>query len=369
MPPVDGMLPELREILESGQLTNGVRVRRLEAAVKAYIGGDAEVICMSSNTTGMMLAWRGMDIEGEVLVPSFTFPATAHVLKWNGLTPVLVDCDRETFNIDVEDARRKITERTVGVAPVYIFGNAPNWTGLQSLMSEHGLRSVSDAAHAFGTTVDGTFAGNLGDVEVFSLAPTKVLTTAEGGFVILRDPDLAEKLRRTRNYGNPGDYDCRELGMNGRMTEVHALLGLHALPNHEQQLVGRDRLVNVYRELLSDVPGLSFQRIDPNVRSTHNYFAVVLEPKAFGLSNRELYAFLKTKNVESKVYFHPPIHKQTLYKGLSDGSDLPNTEWLVDRILCLPVTGHLNETDVATISQFVKEAHANASSVRVRVGS
>lgn len=356
-PNVDALVPELSAMLESGQLTNGKQVRRFEEAVRDRLGHEGlHVVALSSNTSGMILAWRALATAGEVLVPAFTFPATAHALLWNGLTPVLVDCDPDTFNIDVADARRKCTERTVGIAPVYIFGNAPDWEAIEALCTERNLRCVADAAHAFGTRVGSAPAGAFGDCEVFSLAPTKVLTTAEGGLVVTRDSELARQLERTRNYGNPGDYNCRELGMNARMTEVHALIGIHALPEHEKQLVRRDTLAERYRETLGSIPGISFQRIAPHVRSTHNYFAIRIEPEVFGARNADVQRVLAENGIESKIYFHPPIHEQSLYASLSDGTDLPNTAWLCARILCLPLTAHVTEADIVRIGETIRSA-------------
>jgi len=360
VPPIETMLADLRAVLESGQLTNGKHVARFEAACKEYLG-EADVVAVSSNTLGMMLGWRALELSGEVLVPAFTFPATAHVLLWNGLEPVLVDCDRSTFNVDVADAERKITDRTVGIAPVYIFGNPPDWTAITSLAKRHALRVISDAAHAFGTLVDGKLAGNFGDFEVFSLAPTKILTTGEGGLVTTRNAEMASRLRRTRNYGNPGDYNCRELGLNARMTEIHAILGIHGLPGHEAQLAHRQNLAVLYHELLSKIPGISFQRVPEGSRSTYNYFAILIEPAEFGATNKDVYAALAEGGVESKIYFHPPLHKQTLYRHLDVGS-FPNTEWVCDRILCLPITGHLDEGAVETIVGIIRGARG-----RVRV--
>lgn len=356
LPKATAFLPELEEMLASGQLTNGAQVRRFEAMVREYLGGTHEVVAVSSNTTGMLLCWKALGVRGEVLLPAFTFPATAHVLAWNGLDPVLVDCDPETFNIDLADARRKVTARTVGIAPVYIFGNPPDWEGIEAFAAEHGLKVVSDAAHGFGTRVGGRFAGTFGDAEVFSLAPTKVLTTGEGGLVATPHTDLADALRRMRNYGNPGDYNCRELGLNGRMTEIHALLGVHGLPDHERQLGDRQRLASAYRRELDGVPGLSFQSIAPGVRSTHNYFAVLLEPETFGARNDAVQRFLYDHGVESKIYFHPPIHEQALYAALAPSANVPSTHWLCERILCLPLTAHLKEEDVVFIASLIKRA-------------
>lgn len=369
LPKIDALAGEISDMLESGLLTNGATVRRFESMVRDYLGDSHEVVALASNTTGMLLSWRALAVSGEVLVPAFTFPATAHVLAWNGLTPVLVDCDRKSFNIDVADARRKLTDRTVGIAPVYIFGNAPDWPAIDALCTEHGLRCVSDAAHAFGTRCGSRFAGTFGDAEVFSLAPTKVLTTGEGGVVVTPHAELADALRRMRNYGNPGDYNCRELGLNGRMTELHALLGVHGLPAHERQLAGRQKLAEQYVAELNEVPGVSFQRIDRDVRSTHNYFAILIEPSAFGVRNSDVQRYLLANDVESKIYFHPPIHRQSLYAALAANADVPNTEWLCERILCLPLTAHLDAGDVAHVCTLVKRARSEAKPVEREVSS
>ncbi len=363
LPDIQGLLPELREVFESGQLTNGRHVARLEAAVADYVGG-LNVVALSSATTGLLLAWRALGVRGEVLVPSFTFPATAHALVWNGLDPVLVDCDRETFCLDMEDARRKLTERTVGIAPVYIFGNPPPWSEITPLVASNALRCVADAAHGFGTSRDGERAGGNGSVEVFSLAPTKVFTTGEGGLAATRDAGLAEKLRRMRNYGNPGDYDCREVGLNGRMTEFHALIGLHALPGHDAKLSRRQVLAGHYRSLLGDVSGVRFQKIPPDVLSTMNYFAILVEADEFGLTNRQLQDHLATRGIESKIYFYPPLHRQRLHRHLWDGEGLRNTEWVCERVLCLPLTNRMEVADVEWVTACVREAHDKSPSIR-----
>ncbi len=367
LPEFDGLVSELREVFESGQLTNGRHVKRLEDAVADYIEG-VDAVALSSATTGLLLSWRAMDLTGEVLVPSFTFPATAHALVWNGLKPVFVDCRRDTFTIDIEDAKRKMTEKTVGMAPVYIFGTPPDWEALEEIMESRAIRCVADAAHGFGTRRDGMKAGGYGDVEIFSLAPTKVFTTGEGGIAVTRDGDLAEKLRRMRNYGNPGDYDCREAGLNGRMTEISALIGIHALPGHEAQLAHRQALAERYRSLLANLPGVSFQTVPDQVRSTMNYFAVLLEAGDFGLTNRELHEHLASMNVESKIYFHPPLHQQRLYRSLWTGEGLENTEWICERILCLPLTNRLDLDDVEWIAGCVRDAHEKAPSIRQAIG-
>jgi dTDP-4-amino-4,6-dideoxygalactose transaminase len=361
VPDLDLMMDELRDVLTSGQLTNGRHVRRFEDLVREYVGSDLHVVAVSSNTSGMILSWKALEVSGEVILPAFTFPATAHVIRWNGLTPVLADCDPETFNLDLADVERVVTERTVGVAPVYIFGNAPDWDAFEPFLAERGLAAVSDAAHAFGTRVGSRPAGSFGSVEVFSLAPTKVLTTGEGGLCITRDGDLADRLRRMRNYGNPGDYDCRELGLNARMTEIHALLGVHGMPGHEAQVRHREQMAALYRERLAEIPGISFQRIAPGVRCTYNYFALLVDPDLFGMTNHTLHDLLGQVGIESKIYFHPPIHEQRLYRELGEGRSFPNTEWLVRRILCVPLTGHVGEAELERVVGAIRKAHESAN--------
>lgn len=223
---------------------------------------------------------------------------------------------------------------------------------------------MSDAAHALGTRLGDRFAGGFGDAEVFSLAPTKVTVAGEGGLVATRNRELAAALRVARNYGNPGDYDCVTVGLNARQSELHALLGFLCLERTEEWIGRRQRLVDRYRTGLSGVPGIGFQKIAPACRSTHNYFAILVDREQFGLTNRQLMKALEADRIHSKIYFHPPLHRQSHLPALEGlRGEFPNTEMVCGRVLCLPLTSHLREEDVDRVIETIRRIGESAAEV------
>lgn len=367
LPDFDAYTGPLREIFESRSITNDRWVRRLEEAAAEYLGVP-EVVSLANATSGLILVAKLLGIKGKVLLPSFTFPATLHALLWNGLEPLLVDCDPDSFNIDPEDAERRIASGVTAIFPVYIFGNAPDWARIDALRRRHGLRALSDAAHAFGTRAGGKMAGSFADAEIFSFAPTKVTVSGEGGLVATRDAALARELRIARNYGNPGDYDCTMAGLNARQSEIHALLGYLSMRQTELHIARREALVNRYRSGLAGLEGLRFQRIDPSCRSTHNYFAVRIDAERFGLSNAEMKTALERNRIHTKIYFHPPLHRQSRFGHLPGlRGEFPNTDQVCREVLCLPLYSHMRDDDVDRVVETIRSLRAEAPSVRAAV--
>ncbi|MBD3161425.1 MAG: DegT/DnrJ/EryC1/StrS family aminotransferase [Candidatus Eisenbacteria bacterium] len=363
LPDFERYATELREVFASRQITNGKWVERLERTAAERLGVP-EVVALSSATSGLILVAKLLGIRGTVLLPAFTFPATLHILLWNGLAPRLVDCDPETFNLDPDDVARRLDETVSALVPVYIFGNAPDWGRLEPLLESRNLRSFSDAAHALGSRLGDRHAGGFGDAEVFSLAPTKVTVSGEGGLVATRNRDLAAALRVARNYGNPGDYDCVTIGLNARQSELHALLGFLSIERTEEHVAARERIVERYREGLHEIPGIGFQKIAPDCRSTHNYFAILVEPEPFGLTNRQLKRALEADRIQSRIYFHPPLHRQSHLpemEGLQ--ADLPNTDRVCARVLCLPLTSHQRDEETDRVIETIRAIQESAPAV------
>ncbi len=367
LPDLGCYVRELEGIFASRQITNGPWVRRLEERAAERLGVP-EVVAVSSATSGLILVAKLLGLRGRVILPSFTFPATMHILLWNGLSPVLVDCDPETFNIDPQEVERVADGTIAAVVPVYIFGNAPDWPRLEPVLSRRRIRCMSDAAHALGTRLGTRMAGGFGDAEVFSLAPTKVTVSGEGGLIATHDRNLARDLRVARNYGNPGDYDCVVAGLNARQSELHALLGFLCLERLEENIARRGAIVRRYRDGLGGIPGIAFQRIAADCRSTHNYFAVRVQRAAFGLDNRELMRALDRDLIRSKIYFHPPIHKQSRFADLPglQGS-FPRTDRVCAEVLCLPLFTHMGDADADRVVEAVRSCHEHAPEVRRRL--
>jgi dTDP-4-amino-4,6-dideoxygalactose transaminase len=364
LPPFDRYVEGLRGIFASRQITNERQVRELETKAAAYLG-CAEVVALANATSGLVLVAKVLGLTGEVCLPSFTFPATLHALLWNGLTTRLVDCDPETFNIDPDALEAALEHGGRAFVPVYIFGNSPDWDRLGDMIRSRGLLCYSDAAHALGTRWGAAKAGTFGEAEIFSLAPTKVTVAGEGGLVATNSHALARDLRLARNYGNPGSYDCVMAGLNARLSELHALLAILSLEETEKAIARRHELVARYRAALGDLPGVRFQKIDPRCRTTYNYVAVCLDAERFGLSNREVQRVLSEEGMQSRIYFAPPLHRQTRFASLFTGQGpFPGTEKVLAEVLCLPLYTHMEEDTVDQVAEVVRACHGRAEELR-----
>jgi len=356
LPPAEGLLQQFGQMLESGRLTNGETVDRLERAAARYLDVP-ECVAVSSCTLGLMLVEKCLGLSGQVIVPSFTFFATAHSLLWNGLEPVLVDCDGESWNLAPERVLRAIGPRTSAILAVHISGNPAAAGELEEIAHHAQLRLIYDAAHAFGSSRQGAPVGGCGGAEVFSLSPTKLLVAGEGGLVATQDRELARTLRAARNYGNEGDYDCRLAGLNARMTEFQAALGLAALPLVDRHVERRNRLAALYEQYLGEEPGLSVQQIRPQDRSARKDFSIVIDEARFGVSRDFLRQALEKENVPVRSYFDPPLHRQRLYLRyyFPEHDKLENSERISRGVLSLPLYSRLKEADVIRIARRILE--------------
>lgn len=358
LPSLETVLDTYRAVYDGGTITNAAVVARFEAAVAERIG-VRHCIAVSSCTTGLMLVLRALDLSGEILIPSFTFFATGHAALWNGLRPVFVDCDRYTWTVDPDTVERRITERTRAILAVHLYGNPCNSHALAQIASKYGLKLVFDAAHAFGSMRQGMAVGQFGDAEVFSLSPTKLLVAGEGGLVTTNDGVLARLLRAGRNYGDLGAYDPELLGINARMSEFNAAVGLACLDLMDYKIKRRQNIAAIYTELLSDCPGISFQQVDPRDCCTYKDYSILVNAEQFGVSRDEIGRSLLADNIETKRYFFPPLHQQALYRRYHDAAQypLPNTEFVSGGILSLPIYESLPDETIATVAAAVQGCH------------
>jgi len=365
LPDLGELTEQLYDVFASKNITNGKYVREFEKKAAEYLGVK-QVVAVSSCTSGLMLSFRALGLTGEVIVPSFTFSATVQALLWNGLKPVFVDCDPKNFNLDSDLIEDLITPKTSAIVGVYVFGMPPDIGALQRISGKHDLKLVFDAAHAFGSRYFGRPAGGFGDAEIFSLSPTKLLATGEGGLVATNDDELAYRLKIGRDYANPGDYNCQFLGLNARMPEFNAVLGLKNLETIEQKVINRNRLAEIYKRNLDGIPGLIFQEALPDVRSTYKDLSVMVSPLEFGLSRDELEASLEAENIKTKKYYYPPVHKQKFYTSMfgTNGSSLAVTEHVSRNILSLPMFSHMREEEVKKVCSAVRRIHRFRRKIR-----
>jgi len=355
----DELMRELRAVLASSQLTNGSRVRAFERAAAAYLSA-VDCVAVSSCTSGLMLTLRALGLRGEVILPSFTFHATAHSVLWNGLRPVFVDCDPQTFCLDPAAVEARFSAATACVLGVHLFGCPADVQQLDKVCGQRQIPVVYDAAHAFGSRIATRHVGTFGLAEVFSFSPTKLVVAGEGGLIATNDAEFARRLRAARNYGDSGNSDPDLLGLNARMSELHAALGRAGLAGLEGRIERRNDIRHRYRENLHAIPGITFQEIGEGRRSTCKDMSIIVDDGAFGATRDRLQAYLAGREIETRCYFWPPVHQQKLYREIWDGQPLPVTERVSSRILGLPIYSSLSEVNVERICDSVHSAHESA---------
>jgi dTDP-4-amino-4,6-dideoxygalactose transaminase len=353
VPDPHAVAEDVERILKSGVLTNGPYVRELEMRAAEYLG-VRHCVAVASCTSGLMLLLRAAGLTGDVVVPSFTFAATAHAVAWNGLHPVFADVDPSTLTLAPEAIRRAMGVRTSAILATHVFGTPCEVEELEDLAARNGIRLFFDAAHAFGSLRRGTPVGRFGHGEVFSLSPTKVLVAGEGGIVATNDDGLAERCRVGRDYGNPGDYDCRFIGLNARMSEVHAAIALNSLTGLEQRIMRRNALAGLYREALSDTQGIALVEIGADDRSTYKDFTIVIDEDGFGMTADALGQALAAVGIDTRRYYSPPVHMMQAYRRLNGTTvHLPVTETAASRTLTLPMWGGMTESHIARVASAI----------------
>ncbi len=358
LPPLENYTQALANIWASGQITNGTCVRELEARVAAYLG-SSRCVAMANCTGGLILALKALNLHGAVICPSFTFFATAHTLLWNGLEPVFADVDAESWNLDPASVEAILEERSdiSAILGVHIFGNPCEVERLTALAEKFRVRLVFDAAHAMGSEIDGRKVGCFGDVEVFSLSPTKPLVAAEGGVASTGRSDLAEILDYARDYGNRGDYDPAFVGLNSRMSELHAVLGLAGLELLEGNIERRNQLAARYRANLVSAAGIRFQAVRETARSTYKDLTVSIHTEEFGVDRDVLAWHLGNEGIDTRKYYFPAVHRSKAYWdrwGRACDGSLPVTNELSRQVLSLPLWSHMEIAVVDRVCEAVQ---------------
>ena len=345
----------VKQMFERNWLTNnGPLVLEFEERLARELG-VRHCVAMCNATIALEIAIRALGMTGEVIVPSFTFVATAHALHWQGVTPVFADIDPRTHNIDPKSVRSKITEKTTGILAVHLWGRPADVQQLQAIADEHKLQLLFDAAHAFGCTAGGRKIGGFGRAEVFSFHATKAFNTFEGGAVTTDDAELAEKMRLMRNFGFAGLDNVIHPGTNGKMVEICAAMGLTNLES-VQSVFDKNRINHAaYAERVASIPGLSLLDYDP--AESNNYHYVVVEVgDEYGCSRDALLQALHAENVLARRYFWPGCHRMKPYRELNPDADreLPQTERVAAGVLVLPTGMTVGEEQIETIADVMR---------------
>lgn len=333
---------------------NGPIVQEFERRVADYLG-VRHCVAMCNGTIALEIAIRALGLEGEVIVPSYTFIATAHALHWQGITPVFADIDPDTHNLDPDAVRRMITPRTTGIIGVHLWGRGAPVEALQRIADEHGLALMYDAAHAFGCSYQGRMIGGFGRAEVLSFHATKFFNTFEGGAVVTDDDELAETMRLMRNFGFAGFDNVVHPGTNGKMVEVCAAMGLVNLDYIDTVIEANRRHYHAYREALAGIPGLRVMPYDEAERNNFQYVILEVDPECRA-SRDEIVAELHRRNVLARKYFWPGCHRMKPYRDLQPhaGLVLPHTETVAARVIVMPTGTTLAPDDISRICEIVR---------------
>jgi dTDP-4-amino-4,6-dideoxygalactose transaminase len=354
LPDLPCLTDRLNRILESGQLTNGQTVRELEETVAERLG-VGHVVAVASCTSGLMLTLQALGVKGPVVMPSFTFSASAHAVMWAGGRPRFADISADSLCVDPDSVRRLVAG-TAAITATHIYGTPCRTGALEDIAAAAKVPLVFDAAHALGSKRNGKPVGGFGTAEVFSLSPTKVTVAGEGGLVATDDESLARTVRLGRNYGNPGDYDCQFPGLNARMSELHAAVALHSLKWLDHQVSHRNELVAEFWRELAGVPGLRRPLVDPGDLSTYKDLTLVVEPGGFGLSARGLAVALEREGVDTRRYYHPSIHAQRAYRD-AERTSLPVTERIAPAVLSVPLWSQMSVPQLTRLTAAIVRIH------------
>ncbi len=360
------ILERIEDILDRRMLSNGgPLVREFEERV-AEITRVKHCIAMANGTIALEIASRGLGMSGEVIMPSMTFVATAHALQWQEITPVFCDIDENLHHIDTSRIESLITPRTTGILAVNLWGRPCYVEKLEEIASRHGLRLLFDSAHAFGVSYKGTMVGGFGDAEVLSFHATKFINTFEGGAVLTNDDDLAERLRLMKNFGFTGRDSVGYLGINGKMNEVQAAMGLVSLDSMEAFIAHNRRNYIAYRDGTAAIPGLSLLQYQLDQKNNYQYIIMEVDEAVFGLSRDELMTVLAGENIDVRRYFFPGCHRMEPYRSYCPHAHLllPVTERVLERVLAFPTGEAVSEADVSLICRLLTRIQQDADRLK-----
>lgn len=363
-------LARVEGILDRRWFTNnGPLSLEFEAKLAEYLEvRNCVIVCNA--TVALQMAIRALRWHGEVIVPSFTFVATAHALAWQEVTPVFCDSDPFTHNVDPDEIEKLITPRTTGILGVHVWGRPCDVDAIDRIAKKHKLTVLYDAAHAFACERGGRKIGSFGEAEVFSFHATKFFNTFEGGAITTNDDSLAARLRLIRNFGFVGADDVQELGINGKMTEISAAMGLTLLESIDSLLATNHENYEYYRQGLSGIPGLSLMGFDPSDYNSRQYIVVSVDPVAYGVDRDRLVEILHHENVRARRYFYPACHRMEPYRSRDPlpRRPLSGTDQLAASIMTLPTGTAVGRSEIEIICRILRLAQqAGRTAQRSRV--
>lgn len=355
LPPMNEYIEEIKSIWENHWLTNnGEKHIKLEQSLERNLKVDNVALCNNGHLA-LDIAIKSLELKGEVITTPFTFASTTHAIVLNGLKPVFCDVKMEDFTIDEEKIEELITKNTVAIIPVQVFGYPCNVEKIDEIAKKYDLKVIYDAAHAFGVEVDGKGIGSFGDISIFSFHATKVFNTIEGGALTTNNKDLKRRFDLLKNFGITGQESVEAVGLNAKMNEFQAAMGIVNLKYIDQEIDKRRQITEVYRQELSKIEGITYLEDEKNVKHNYAYFPIVVDEKITGIDRNELHEKLKEYNIFTRKYFYPLVTDFDCYKGKYNDSNLKNAKYVADRIITLPMHGELSRDNASKIIKAIEE--------------
>lgn len=363
LPDLNELNDKLKEVWDSQWLTNnGTQSQSLELRLQEILKTPF-LSLFNNGTIALIIACQSMRLSGDVITTPFTFPATPHVLTWNGIKPIFCDIDPTTMNIDANIIESMITPQTTAILGVHVFGTPCDVFKIQKIANKYGLKIVYDAAHAFGTEIDGVGIGNFGDISMFSFHATKLFHTAEGGALTFNDKNYVSRVNLLKNFGIKNEDEVAMPGINGKMNEIQAALGLLVLDLIEKEKMKRKALLEIYKECLKDIDGINIGNDMYNsahsFKPNYQYCIIRINGKLFGKSRDYVYEEFKKFNVFTRKYFKPLCSDYYCYRQLpsSSADNLPISYRIKNEVLCMPLYGGLSTDEVVLICDILKNLH------------
>jgi dTDP-4-amino-4,6-dideoxygalactose transaminase len=361
LPPLDEFVSYLQKIWETKWLTNnGPFHQQLENQLADYLG--VKYISLFTNgTLALITALQALNITGEVITTPYSFVATTHALWWNNIKPVFVDIEKKTCNINPNKIEAAITSHTTAIMPVHVYGNPCMVDEIERIADRNSLKVIYDAAHAFGVKLNGNCVLNFGDLSILSFHATKVFNTFEGGAIVCRDSKMKQHVDDLKNFGFRDEVTVTSSGINAKMSEVQAAMGLLQLKYIDSSIEKRKTIDLLYRATLKNINGLEFMEILPSVIYNYSYFPVFIDEEKFGMSRDGIYEELKTHSIFSRRYFYPLISQFSTYRDLESAKPgkMPIAENVAEQILCLPIYSELEMETVYRIVSIIKDCIKN----------
>lgn len=361
------LLERINDLLDRRWLSNnGLYVQEFEQRLADFTG-TKHCIAMCNATVALEIVIRSLGLTGEVIVPSFTFIATAHALQWQEITPVFCDVDPQTHNLDPRMVERMITPRTTGILGVHVWGRPCNVEALTDIAQRHNLKLAFDAAHALGCSYKDRMIGNFGEAEVFSFHATKFLNTFEGGAVVTNNDELAAKIRLMKNFGFGSGYDnVIYIGTNGKMDEASAAMGVTGLESIEDFIAVNYRNYKQYKAELENLPGVQLINYNESERNNYQYIILEIDEEKAGINRDELVQLLQAENIIARRYFYPGCHQMEPYRSYFPNANLllPETEKLTQKVMSLPTGTALTEEAVSKICEIIRFCVKESSEIR-----